>query len=347
MVRRVVIALCLMLVMTGPVWALDPDEPLTDPVLETRARALSKELRCVVCQNQSIDESDADLAKAMRLLVRKRLTAGDSDGEIVQALQDRYGDSIRLMPPFKASTYVLWAAPFAFLALGLWGWRRTLRRADVPRVVMQPDAEVAASGNSSAHAPSWQAMLVACVVILALSTGVYALLGHPKLPDQPFAPRLAEKLGVSEQAIADMQAMADQLAVRLEQTPTDGQAWLMLGRANRYLDRHGEAAIALKRAIAYGVDQAPVYADLGESLVLQEGGMTAEAKQAFVRALLRDATEPRAAWFMAMSAVQDGKLIAAIGILKQAAAAQPETSVWRQRLSVQAVRIQEQLKVLP
>jgi cytochrome c-type biogenesis protein CcmH/NrfG len=75
--------------------------------------------------------------------------------------------------------------------------------------------------------------------------------------------------------------------------------------------------------------------------------MTAEAKQAFVRALLRDATEPRAAWFMAMSAVQDGKLIAAIGILKQAAAAQPETSVWRQRLSVQAVRIQEQLKVLP
>ncbi len=305
MVRRVVIALCLMLVMTGPVWALDPDEPLTDPVLETRARTLSKELRCVVCQNQSIDESDADLAKAMRLLVRKRLTAGDSDGEIVQALQDRYGDAIRLMPPFKASTYVLWAAPFAFLALGLWGWRRTLRRVDVPRVAMQPDADAVIPGNSSAHAPSWRAMLAACVAILALSTGVYALLGHPKLPDQPFAPRLAKKLGVSEQAIA------------------------------------------LKRAIAYGVDQAPVYADLGESLVLQEGGMTAEAKQAFVRALLRDATEPRAAWFMAMSAVQDGKLIAAIGILKQAAAAQPETSVWRQRLSVQAVRIQEQLKVLP
>ncbi|OFX13069.1 MAG: cytochrome C biogenesis protein CcmH [Alphaproteobacteria bacterium RIFOXYD12_FULL_60_8] len=99
--------------------AVQPDEMLADPALEARAREVSQDLRCVVCQNQSIDDSDAELARSMRLLVRERLTAGDSNDQVVQYLVDRYGDFVRLNPPFKATTLVLWLGPLAFAVIAL------------------------------------------------------------------------------------------------------------------------------------------------------------------------------------------------------------------------------------
>jgi len=97
---------------------LRPDELLEDPELEARARALGKELRCVVCQNQSIDDSNADLAQDFRRIVRERVLAGDSDAEIRQYMVDRYGEFVLLKPPVTAGTIVLWAGPFAVLLLG-------------------------------------------------------------------------------------------------------------------------------------------------------------------------------------------------------------------------------------
>ncbi|MBC8452211.1 MAG: cytochrome c-type biogenesis protein CcmH [Rhodospirillaceae bacterium] len=102
--------------------AVQPDEVLKDPVLEARARELSKEIRCLVCQNQSIDDSNADLARDLRVLVRQRLTQGDSDGQVMDYLVKRYGDFVLLRPPVKASTYLLWYGPiviFILAALGL------------------------------------------------------------------------------------------------------------------------------------------------------------------------------------------------------------------------------------
>jgi cytochrome c-type biogenesis protein CcmH len=112
-------AVTLMLALASPVGAVDPGELLADPGLEARAREVSKELRCLVCQNQSIDDSDAELARDLRLLVRERVAAGDSNEEVVDYVVSRYGDFVLLKPPFKTSTYLLWLGPAGILAIGL------------------------------------------------------------------------------------------------------------------------------------------------------------------------------------------------------------------------------------
>ncbi len=100
-------------------YAVEPSEILDDPVLEARAREVSKELRCVVCQNQSIDSSNADLARDMRVLVRERLLAGDSNQQVLDYMVSRYGDFVLLNPPFKTSTYALWIGPGVIVGLGI------------------------------------------------------------------------------------------------------------------------------------------------------------------------------------------------------------------------------------
>jgi cytochrome c-type biogenesis protein CcmH len=112
-------------------FAVQPDEILPDKALELRARELSKELRCMVCQNQSIDDSDAPLARDLRMLVRERLQAGDSDRQVIEFLVARYGEFVLLRPRFSLHTAVLWLAPFGTLLLGgcalFLSWRRRPR----------------------------------------------------------------------------------------------------------------------------------------------------------------------------------------------------------------------------
>lgn len=120
-------ALLLMLPMAA--WAVEPGERLADPALESRARAISAELRCVVCQNESIDESRADLARDIRRLVRDRLLAGENDQAVTRAVVDRYGAFVLLRPPVEAATWLLWFGPLALLlsagaAVGFWLRRR-------------------------------------------------------------------------------------------------------------------------------------------------------------------------------------------------------------------------------
>ena len=110
------LVLCLAAVSAG---AVNPDEMLDDPALEARAREISKGLRCLVCQNQSIDDSDADLARDLRVLVRERLAAGDSDGQVIDYVVSRYGDFVLMRPPFKATTYALWLGPALIGGLGV------------------------------------------------------------------------------------------------------------------------------------------------------------------------------------------------------------------------------------
>ena len=112
----------------APALAIGVGEALDDPVLEARARAMGKELRCLVCQNQSIDDSDADLARDLRRLVRERLMAGENEAQIKAYLVSRYGDFILLKPPFKAKTYALWLGPAVILLLAGGGAALYLRR---------------------------------------------------------------------------------------------------------------------------------------------------------------------------------------------------------------------------
>jgi cytochrome c-type biogenesis protein CcmH len=103
----------------APSWAVQPDEVLSDPALEARARAISKELRCMVCQNESIDDSEAPLAHDLRVLVRERLKAGDSDQQIINFLVARYGEFVLLRPPLSWHTLALWGTPPTLVLLGI------------------------------------------------------------------------------------------------------------------------------------------------------------------------------------------------------------------------------------
>lgn len=110
--------LCMSAVWVSPAAAVQPDEILDDPVLEERARELSKIIRCLVCQNEAIDSSNADLARDLRILVRERLVAGDNDQDVLDYLVARYGDFVLLTPPMRPGTYLLWFGPLVLLLIG-------------------------------------------------------------------------------------------------------------------------------------------------------------------------------------------------------------------------------------
>lgn len=132
--------------LSTPVLAIDPTERLADPQLERRARAISANLRCLVCQNQSIDDSDAPLARDLRLIVRERLMAGDSDSEVIDFVVARYGEFVLLSPRFGGHTLLLWIAPLILLAGGLvlvwyslWGRARVVEPASAPLTQAERD----------------------------------------------------------------------------------------------------------------------------------------------------------------------------------------------------------------
>lgn len=135
--------------ITAPAFAVEPDEMLSDPALEVRARALSKELRCMVCQNQSIDDSEAPLARDLRILVRERLQAGDSDRQVIDFLVARYGEFVLLRPRFSWHTALLWFGPATLLIAGACGVLVLARRyrANFPRTNGEQEGLTAAEAT--------------------------------------------------------------------------------------------------------------------------------------------------------------------------------------------------------
>jgi cytochrome c-type biogenesis protein CcmH len=153
-VRSLVLLLTtlLMLLIAAPAHAVRPDEMLTDPQLEARARAVGQELRCLVCRNQSIDDSDADLAHDLRVLVRERIAAGDSNDRVIAYIRSRYGDFVLLRPPLEIGTALLWGGPALLLLLGGVAVARFYRRPDAaPAAPLSPAEQqrlAAMLGNS-------------------------------------------------------------------------------------------------------------------------------------------------------------------------------------------------------
>jgi cytochrome c-type biogenesis protein CcmH len=140
--RLAIVALLAALLSPSAALAVQPDEILNDPALEARARNLSQELRCMVCQNQSIDDSDAPLARDLRLLVRERLTQGDSDSQVIKYLVDRYGAFVLLKPPVELNTLLLWSVAPVVLLIGIGALVVMARRRKTVSV-----AEAALSGD--------------------------------------------------------------------------------------------------------------------------------------------------------------------------------------------------------
>ena len=140
--KRFLLLIAMLMLAATAARAVEPSERLANPVLEARARAISSQLRCLVCQNESIDESGADLAHDIRMFVRERLTAGNTNAAVIQAVVDRYGAFVLLKPPVEPATYVLWYGPPALLAIGLLGtliWLK--RRQSAPAETMPLSAD--------------------------------------------------------------------------------------------------------------------------------------------------------------------------------------------------------------
>jgi cytochrome c-type biogenesis protein CcmH len=152
-VRRLRLALFLAVALaSAPALAVQPDEVMKDPALEARARALSAELRCMVCQNQSIDDSDAPLARDIRVFIRSRIEKGESNDAVRAYLVSRYGDFILLKPPFKLETLLLWLSPPMTLCAGVAAVLLARRRAPraTPALSSEEEARLAALMNSEA-----------------------------------------------------------------------------------------------------------------------------------------------------------------------------------------------------
>ena len=129
MIRKALLATVMAVSLPLSAGAVEPDEILADSALEARAREISKDLRCVVCQNQDIDSSNAGVARDLRLLIRERLVAGDTDAEVIEFVRIRYGNFVLLKPPFNGETLVLWLAPAILILLGTVGAAVTLTKA--------------------------------------------------------------------------------------------------------------------------------------------------------------------------------------------------------------------------
>jgi cytochrome c-type biogenesis protein CcmH len=127
-VKKFLLILCC---IASPLWAVEPDEVLNDPVLEERARDISTGVRCVQCQNEPIDTSNASIARDLRLLIRERLMAGDTDQQVRDVLVSIHGDYVLFKPPFRPSTYALWFAPIIVIAVGGFAVANTFRRKSV------------------------------------------------------------------------------------------------------------------------------------------------------------------------------------------------------------------------
>lgn len=139
MIRAVIVAALLLGLMPAAL-AVEPSEMLSNPKLEARAETIGRQLRCLVCQNESIEDSSADLAHDLRVLIRNRLKAGDTNAQVIKYLTDRYGDFVLLKPPVEPATYVLWFSPFAILAIGAVGaWIYTRRRPAPPDEPLDPN----------------------------------------------------------------------------------------------------------------------------------------------------------------------------------------------------------------
>lgn len=137
--------LAFLALLTSPALAVQPNEMLPDPAAEARARAVSSGLRCLVCRNESIDDSNADLARDLRLLVRERIRAGDSNEQATEYIRARYGDFVLLKPPVKPTTWLLWFGPAALL-LGAGGWiwwrgRRSIAKPDLTRAPLTAEEQ--------------------------------------------------------------------------------------------------------------------------------------------------------------------------------------------------------------
>ncbi|PLP96878.1 cytochrome c-type biogenesis protein CcmH [Cupriavidus pauculus] len=289
--------------------------PLSDAELDARVHALSQQLRCLVCQNQTLADSNAELAVDLRRQIRAQLAQGASDTAIKDYLVQRYGDFVLYDPPFKPSTWLLWLGPFVLLAVVAgWLWRRRKHR---PSLSARPPN--AAAGRKPAveepapyHPRSKWTTATLCVMLPPAAAMLYLHLGNPAAVMQvDDAHSLSGDAHTPE--IAQIEAMVDQLARRLQAQPQDADGWAMLARSYTVLERFDDAAAAYARAVALAPDVAALRADYADVLASLNGGSLEGAAMEQIRtALAADPDDPKSLALAASAAAERGDARSAI-----------------------------------
>ena len=299
--------------------AISPEEQLADPVLEERARDLSKNLRCLVCQNQSIDDSDAELAVDLRGQVRQLIKQGQTDTEILNILRDRYGDYILLKPPASSSTYLLWLAPLLIILGGLllvWRWRTST---DDETDTQTPDnANMSSSHEEDAEQLSFgqKPFIAGLAALLLISFGAYLMLGRPDIKATPLADRAQERQLAQQSAIANQtqarKALEDAQSAA-NKNPDSLEAQLLLAMQAARQSRFDIEQSALQRAREISNDAPEVRSMLAEALTREaEGSVTLPARRLIASVLSQNPNEPRALYLAGLAAYQDQEFALAI-----------------------------------
>ena len=299
---------------TTPANALTAEERLPNPALEDRARALSKQLRCLVCQNQSIDDSDAALAKDLRREVRALLQTGATDAQILSTIQNTYGDYVLLKPPVTGQTWLLWLAPVLIVICG-GGVLIFSRRGAVRQAEREPAAEPSSQNQDASEAdrPATRlpfGYIAGAVVFMVLTAAVlYGFFGRPDLPDQPLGARTAELAEAAADADAERREQDQAFAAARQavaEQPDDLNAWLGLAlSAARRGDSETEIE-ALQTALGLSGDAPEIKALLAEAMSRAAGGQVTVPVRALIDDILaQQPDEPRALFLQGLAAYQD------------------------------------------
>ncbi len=325
------LALVMLAMVTGPLPApaVTPEEMLADPALESRARALSKRLRCLVCQNQSIVDSDAELARDLRVEVRKQLATGASDAEILATLRETYGDYVLLNPPVSPGTYILWGAPVVILLGGLAIMLAGRRRREGDAAMIADDEAAPASPAASLDR---RIALALGSLVMAASLGLYLVLGRADLPARPLAERGAEIAAAAtqaQQAASDRGAALQQARAAATETPDDVGAWLRLAMAAAASTDSATEIMALEQAERLTGGDPAIRAMRAEAMArAADGQVTIPARELIAGILAVNPAEPRALYLSGLAAYQDEDYAAAVGIWRRLQTLSPPDAPW-------------------
>ena len=272
---------------------------VADPALEARVMAIGAELRCLVCQNETVAASNAELAVDLRGQIREQLRAGRSESDILAFMSQRYGDFVLYRPPLKTSTVLLWLGPFVLLLLGGFALVRHLRRRAAGSFDSgeRSESPTERATESVADAYSARQLALGALVLAVPALALYSVLGQPGSLLQPAnaAPTMADVDGMVRQ-------MEQALRARPAGNAADAPAWDMLARAQASLQRYAQAAESYARAIELDPNDAQRLADRADLLRLINGpGGAAEAERLVQRALAIDPRHPKA---LALAAAQ-------------------------------------------
>ena len=320
------------------VLAISPEEQLSDPVLEARARGLGKQLRCLVCQNQSIDDSDAELAQDLRRLVREEIMSGKSDQQILERLRARYGDFILLHPPVHKGTFLLWLSPILIVFFGgvlFWMSRGGgVQKGAKGRELGRRSDVRAREGEGRKLSPAWIGAVA--MVIFGAGLGLYGQLGRPDLHGMPLAARITEKQNF--EATQKQAAAASQRAFIAAQEaaaarPDSVEAYLHLALAAGRAGQIEAEILAIKKAVQISGNAPEIQAMLAEVLSKQAGGqVTLVARDLIADVLTVAPNEPRALYLFGVAAFQDEEFQMAIDVWQKLQIMSVPHAPWQEQL---------------